>query len=156
MLTMRRAVLTIVSAKEDSIMLTMLPSGYNINPSADLSHSITECVGGSWEMLWLVLAPRLPTALVTGCPGTVPARAPGGGATQVRTEYKARPARPRPLSPTQPAQYNVISNRSGRRPRLKPPLAGHFDRVVISGAQSLAARDQGPIKKSLGKVPASA
>ena len=94
MLTMRRAVLTIVSAKEDSIMLTMLPSGYNINPSADLSHSITECVGGSWEMLWLVLAHRLTTELVTGCPGTVPARAPGGGATQVRWDRVQGPARP--------------------------------------------------------------
>ena len=94
MLTMRRAVLTIVSAKEDSIMLTMLPSGYNINPSADLSHSITECVGGSLEMLWLVLAHRLTTEPMTG-PG-VPAA--GGGATRVRS-LMARPAGPRPPQP---------------------------------------------------------
>ena len=104
-------------------------------------------MGGLGEMLWLVLAHRLTTEPMTG-PG-VPAA--GGGATRVRT-LMARPAGPRPHTP----HYNVISNRSGRRPRLKPPLAGHFDRVVISGAQSLAAWDQGPIKKSLGKVPASA
>ena len=38
-------VLTIVSAREDSIMLTMLPSGYNIN-RLQACHCITECVGG--------------------------------------------------------------------------------------------------------------
>ena len=40
-------VLTIVSAREDSIMLTMLPSGYNINPAGlSLHHRVRGRVGG--------------------------------------------------------------------------------------------------------------
>ena len=94
MLTMRRAVLTIVSAKEDSIMLTMLPSGYNIN-TAGLSqhHRVRGRVGGD-ALAGVGFPPQLTTEPMTG-PG-VPAA--GGGATRVRS-LMARPAGPRPPPP---------------------------------------------------------
>ena len=124
-------------------MLTMLPSGYNIN-TAGLSqhHRVRGRVGGD-ALAGVGFPPQLTTEPMTG--PTVPAA--GGGATRVRT-LMARPAGPRPHTP----HYNVISNRSGRRPRHPPPLAGHFDRVVISGAQSVPRPDRGPIKKSLDPV----
>ena len=111
MIIWEEEVLTIVSAREDSIMLTMLPSGYNIN-TAGLSqhHRVRGRVGGD-ALAGVGFPPQLTTEPMTG--PTVPAA--GGGATRVRT-LMARPAGPRPHTP----HYNVISNRSGRRPATRP------------------------------------
>ena len=122
-------------------MLTMLPSGYNIN-TAGLSqhHRVRGRVGGD-ALAGVGFPPQLTTEPMTG--PTVPAA--GGGATRVRT-LMARPAGPRPHTP----HYNVISNRSGRRPRHPSLLAGHFDRVVISGAQSLQRPRSRPNQEKSG------